>query len=744
MIETYLQGASVLQTIHPELQKLIKEKGWKEGLSAIQRKAIPVILNGDDCIIEAPTAGGKTEAVLFPTLTRSAKQKKPSVQILYLAPLRALLNDIELRAKQYAEVCGLHCFKWHGDVGQKEKLYELRDPSQLLLTTPESLEAILLRKAGWHRFFAELEVIIIDEAHNFASGDRGSHVITLLERLEKSIGRNPQRIAVTATIGNPEAMLQWLAGASKKTGQRIHVNSTNEKTRDFRILLFDEEGDTEDDPENFASYRQFTELYKLLPSKKSIVFGGSRTNTESLAAAINQMNKTKGSKNPVRVRTHHSAVSKYYREEAENLIKMRESIESRLDTIISTSTLELGIDVGELDQVIQIGTLSSSSAFLQRVGRTGRRENKPQFFRGLCVSGDDLILLTAVLNLGLKGISEAIQFSTRAYHILAHQLICLSLQNNGIEPNAAWDVLSTAYCFSNISQQKFNKLIEFMLEQKYFRDVDGLLVIGEKGEKTFLGSNWRRLFAVFDSGPMYEVWDEKKHVGTLDSAFVEALEIPFLFVLGGIEWEAFKVKTKSREVFAKKTKAGEAPKWVTYTGFDVPFETAKEAGRILFGTGIPDYLNSEGRECFISTKSKLKKIRWSEDKWVILTSNYGKAEIWTFAGDRINRTLAKLLTHRGIGIATSSYQRVNVKKAIKDKSKLTEILLAFFNKLKSNEGISTNDLEYELSQEIRLAVFSKFVKCLPENLWYEAMAERIFDFEGLVKELKSSRIELLN
>ncbi|MCI0616274.1 DEAD/DEAH box helicase, partial [bacterium] len=277
MSTTPLQQTTVLHEINPALQKLIKEKGWKGGLSAIQLSAIPVILNGDDCIIEAPTAGGKTEAVLFPTLTRIAKQKKPSVQILYLAPLRALLNDIELRANEYAETCGLHSFKWHGDVSQKDKIDELRNPSQLLLTTPESLEAILLRKAGWHLFFAELDVIIIDEAHNFASGDRGSHLISLLQRLEKSIDRKPQRIAVTATIGNPEKMLEWLAGKDRRIGKRIHVNSIKEKAKDFKVLLFDEERDTEDDPENNASYRQFTSLYELLPRKRSIVFGGSRT-----------------------------------------------------------------------------------------------------------------------------------------------------------------------------------------------------------------------------------------------------------------------------------------------------------------------------------------------------------------------------------------------------------------------------------------------------------------------------------
>ncbi|MCK4830897.1 DEAD/DEAH box helicase, partial [bacterium] len=203
MTDNFPHQISDFHVIHPELQKLIVEKRWKE-LSPIQKAAIPIILNGTDCIIEAPTAGGKTEAVLFPVLTRASSNKKKSVQILYLAPLRALLNDIELRAEAYAKACGLHCFKWHGDVSQEEKIDELRNPSQLLLTTPESLEAILLRKAGWQLFFSDLEVIIIDEAHNFASGDRGSHLISLLERLEKSIKRLPQRIAVTATIGNPE------------------------------------------------------------------------------------------------------------------------------------------------------------------------------------------------------------------------------------------------------------------------------------------------------------------------------------------------------------------------------------------------------------------------------------------------------------------------------------------------------------------------------------------------------------
>ena len=403
-----MKQSDIINLIHPGLQKLIQEKNWEKGLTDIQLKAIPIILKGEDCIIEAPTAGGKTEAVLFPSYTRVSKIKANSVQVLYLAPLKALLNDIELRAKKYSEVCGLHCFKWHGDVSQKDKIDDFINPSQILLTTPESLEAILLRKAGWHQFFSELQIIIIDEAHNFATVDRGCHLITLLERLESKINNRPQRIAISATIGNPNDMLNWLAGSERKIGKRISVNTLTEKEKDFEIQFFYDSIDS-NNQEIQASYLRLSAIYKLLFNKKSILFGGSRTNCESIASAILKLNSINKRILPIKVRTHHSSVSKHYREEAENRIKIKNDIESGIDGIISTSTLELGIDIGNLDQVIQLDSISSSSSFLQRVGRTGRRKGKPQFFRGMILKEEDLILLTAVVCLGLKNISEKIK-----------------------------------------------------------------------------------------------------------------------------------------------------------------------------------------------------------------------------------------------------------------------------------------------------------------------------------------------
>lgn len=722
-----------LKSLNPGLQKIITEKGWKSGFTEIQLKAIPVILAGNDCIIEAPTAGGKTEAVLFPALSRVASDKKQSVQLLYIAPLRALLNNIEIRAIEYSAACGLQCFKWHGDVSQNDKIKEFNNPPQVLLTTPESLEAILLRKSGWEKFFRDLMIVVIDEAHNFAYGDRGGHLVTLLERLEKSIGFFFQRIALTATVGNPHDLLNWMGGLNRKSGQRVFTTSPIKKVRDFKVHFFDRVFDNGSLPANMSHIRQFITLYKLLPNKKAIVFGNSRTKTEELASAVGKMNEKTGASNPVKVRTHHSCVSKYFREEAEMLIQV--ASESGLQAIISTSTLELGIDIGELDQIIQIGSLTSSSAFLQRVGRTGRREGKAQFFRGLCTTRNDLVLLTAVINLGLKGISEAMILPRRAYHLLAHQLICMSLQKNGISVDDAWNYLSSAYCFSGISRDKFIEMVQTMIQKNYLRNENGILIIDETVEKEFLGSNWLRLFATFDSAPMYDVIEGKSQVGTLSSSFVEALTVPFLFVLGGIEWEAQKIDQNTRQVIARRTKIGNAPKWEVFGGGDIPWETAKEAGRILMGNNFPEFLDKEARNGLEAERNEHRNLDWNEENWIIGISDSGMAQIWTFAGDKINRTISLLFQMEKAGKSASNYNRVSIASDIKDQKKLSRLILNVLETFKEMNPEQMIEFEKNLAQGLRKCAFSKFSKCLPPVLWCEAMSERILDITGLKSEL---------
>jgi ATP-dependent helicase Lhr and Lhr-like helicase len=295
----------MISRLHPRLQDFVKDK-WRSGLTDIQQMAFEPIFKGQSCVIEAPTAGGKTEAVLFPLLTRIAVNKTAGFKVLYIAPLKALLNDLALRVLPYAKMCYMEAFKWHGDVSQGDKVQQMIFPSDILLTTPESLEAIFLRKANWNEVFANLETIVIDEAHYFALTERGSHLVALLARLEAEIGRPIQRVAVTATIGNPEMLMKWLNPAGN--GISIKVSANTGKNKDFLVHYF-----TDDRLE------WLDKLYSLLVNKKSIVFLQSRTETESTAAAINERNQIIGSRNPLKVRTHHSSVSKRLRERKQNL-----------------------------------------------------------------------------------------------------------------------------------------------------------------------------------------------------------------------------------------------------------------------------------------------------------------------------------------------------------------------------------------------------------------------------------------
>jgi len=710
-----------LKKLHPRLQDYVKNKGWKD-LTDIQKIAFDPIFNRKSCIIEAPTSGGKTEAVLFPLLTRMSQNKSSGFKVLYIAPLKALLNDLALRVIPYAKMCYLEAFKWHGDVGQSEKLQQMNFPSDILLTTPESIEAILLRRANWQTIFCGLETIVIDEAHYFALTERGIHLASLLERIEANIAISPQRIAVTATVGNPQGLLQWLLG-NRDGGQYINVLSTTKKERDFKIHYFmDGGGDLQ------------SELYKLLVQKKSIVFERSRSSSEETATRINERNKN--TRFPVKVKTHHSSVSKRLREEAEDSIKR--STETSLNAIISTSTLELGIDIGELDQVIQIGGLTSAGSFLQRVGRTGRRDGRSQFFRGLCADPEELLLLTGCVSLGLKRVSESIMLPTMAFHILAHQIICFSLQSMGATTDQTWNVLSKAFCFSGITREQFDSLVAHMIREDYLRcENGGTLLIGLETERKFLKANWKRLFAIFDSGPMYNVVDGKKVIGTLDAAFAMTQTLPFVFVLGGQEWNALSIDHEAQQIAVKKNETGLPPKWRTMGNFDVPFELAQEIGRILQSSENLEFLDADAQRVLRAERSAYRELVWQEDKWIVqISEENGFFYLWNFAGDKINRSISTFLSSQLETDIESDYKRIRISMA--SASFLAKDIYNLITKIKFQ---SVHDISYGIEQVIGTKWISKFSECLPEPLAKKTIIEKGMDLPGTIRELNRVVIE---
>jgi ATP-dependent Lhr-like helicase len=711
-----------LAKLHPRLQDFVKDK-WKD-LTPIQKEAFDPIYQGKSCIIEAPTSGGKTEAVLFPLLTRIAPNKSTGFKVLYIAPLKALLNDLALRVIPYAEMCYKEAFKWHGDVGQGEKVKQMLFPSDILLTTPESIEAILLRKPNWVEVFQNLETIVIDEAHYFALTERGSHLISLLQRIECDIKKQPQRIAVSATIGNPDDLLSWLIG-DKPDGKRIQVTAKAEKERDFMIHYFMEDG------VNLHSH-----LYNQLIKKKSIVFINSRTSTEATAARINEINELTAAKVPVNVRTHHSSVSKKLRENAENSIKQNN--ESSLNAIISTSTLELGIDIGDLDQVIQIGSLNSSGSFLQRVGRTGRRPGKPQYFRGLCAEPGELVLLAACVSLGMERVSEKILFPKKAFHILAHQIICLCLQKLGTTADNIWKTLSNVACFSQISRKQFDILINHMIKEDFLRIVNGnVLLISNKTENEFLRANWKRLFAIFDTGPMYNVVDGKKVIGTLDSSFARSRELPFIFVLGGLEWNTINIDHELQQVSVKKNETGLAPKWSAIANYDIPFELAQEIGKLLMTNESPSFLDSSAIHILKMQRNEHKALKWQPGKWVIDTSQESnRIYLWTFSGEKINRSIKILLSEDLEAKIDYDYKHLSI-----DYGKGKIEIANFLKLITSLASKFKDELETLAIQKIKAKWFSKFSECVPESLGKQTICEKDYDFEGLAREFTKNVIK---
>ena len=723
---------TVLNRLNPGLQRWIKEQGWN-GLRAIQEAALDPILEGEDCIIEAPTAGGKTEAVLFPALTRAAGNRRDdSVQVLYIAPLRALLNNLELRGEQYAQCCGLHAFKWHGDVSQNNKVAQLKTPPHLLLTTPESIEAILLRKADWRRFFAGVNTIIIDEAHNFASGDRGGQLLSLMERLEQGTGRRPQRIAVSATVGNPDTMCKWLTG-DRHPARRIHVEGTANPKSDFLVRHFDADLDSDDLPiQDRAGMRLLNALCDEVRGRRTITFVRSRHQAENIATAIQSYTKTR----PIRVRTHHSAISKFFREEAESLIQ--EKGEQGLESIISTSTLELGIDIGELDRVLQLGALSSSSAFLQRVGRTGRRAGSARYFHGFTETSEDLLLLAATVSLGEENRSESLRLNQRAFHLLAHQLLCLCLQEHGINKEQAWHLLKRVYVFSRIKYSEYSAMIDHMLDKDYLHLADGVLAPGLATEQRYLTGNWRKLFAVFDSAPLYDVFNGRTQIGTLDTAFVEGLTPPFLFTLAGRLWRADTISYANHTLQARPAPKGEAPKWQSFGGPDIPFETAQRAGELLHRfRDLPDFLDDAARDALEAVRGGAEqRPDWRPLGLECRVHGGGRATLTTYAGDRLNRTLARLLSARGLA-TTGNYGSVDIKKGPKDLDELERLIEDTLDGLAGAD--SSTDYSSLLLETQKAWRFSPFAPMLPEALIKAALIDGTTDLEGLRAFLAKAR-----
>ncbi|OKH83311.1 hypothetical protein EB75_10000, partial [Mycobacterium sp. ST-F2] len=329
---------------------IVNSLGWA-ALRPLQAASVDPVRSGSDCVLVAPTAGGKTEAAVFPLLSEMIEGNWSGTTILYVTPLRALLNNIHPRVSAYCSWLGRSAGLWHGDIGQSERRGMLADRPDILLTTPESIEAMLVsRRVDHERFLGSVRAVVIDELHAFAGSDRGWHLLAVLERVERIAGHRIQRVGLSATIGNPEVVGAWMQGSTEGREPVVVVREDSPSTVNPEITI-----DYVGSMDNAA-----TVISRLHRGDKRLVFAESRRSAEEIAFLLRE--------HGVQTFVSHSSLSADERRQSE-----RAFAEAKDTVIVATSTLELGIDIGDLDRVIQIDAPRTVSSFLQRLGRTGRR-----------------------------------------------------------------------------------------------------------------------------------------------------------------------------------------------------------------------------------------------------------------------------------------------------------------------------------------------------------------------------------
>jgi ATP-dependent Lhr-like helicase len=688
----------VFARLAPRLQQAIVARlGWSS-LRPVQELAGDALLSGSNAVILAPTAGGKTEASMFPTLSNLVEHQPIGVGAIYVAPIKALLNNQEERLGLYTEMVGLRRFVWHGDTTTSARNQFLADPTELLMTTPESLEVMLVsQRVDERTLFSDLRMIVIDEVHAIAGTDRGAHLMSVIERIQRVSRHDLQRAGLSATVGNPAAILEWLSGTSEREG--IVVDPPKKPSR--RQLLIVHEPD---------QVQIAVAAAQVARGFKSLFFCQSRATTEAVAETMRRAGTT--------VFVHHSAVSK-----EERLLAEQEFHHGSDACIVCTSTLELGIDVGDLDKVLQANAPETVGSFLQRMGRTGRRDGQAANTTFFCENTDTVLQAIALIELAKAGWVEDVPVSQRCWPVLIHQLLAMSLADNGIPVGEAWTHLSKVPDFQGISKNEFDRLIEWMIEDGSLLVTSGRLILGPQAERRYGRRNFMELYAVFSSPQSYNVETVNRQViGTLTQDFVDGLvDGVSCFLLGGRAWAVFHVIHKDRLVIVEPAPRGRQPTWGGFLPQFLGFHLCQKILEIVTTNNDYPYLTPPVAELVAYERDRMQRL--VEPIVGGISSNQDTNEVvWhTFAGGRVNSTIRYAL---GALQPTWSITLDNFSVRVRD-SKITEAAFrSVIRDLTSPEFWSNESVLQQIRSVLPGYRLSKFQPLMPA--WVEQ--EVLFDY----------------
>ncbi len=640
----------VFELLDPRIQRILKDKDIHEPTGP-QREAIPKILKGRNLLLVAPTGIGKTEAAMLPILHRLLTSEGPGIKCLYITPLRALNRDMLRRLEEFGSALGISVAVRHGDTPPGERERQSKNPPDILITTPETLQVLFTGKR-LKEHISRIKWLVIDEIHELAGNERGAQLSIALERLADSAGEF-QRIGLSATVGTISEVANFLGGVQREVeivrsdvfkDLRVRIESplVNDKDRDLAGML-------QSDPQLVAGMRRAKEIMER--HRSTLLFVNTRDTAEALAARYHLWDEHF----PIGV--HHGSLSKEIRIEMEEDFK-----KEKLKGLICTSSLELGIDIGSVDYAIQYNSPRQVARLIQRMGRAGHSVGEKSEGAVICSNPDEIAESTVIARKAMDGELEKMRVRENPLTVLANQLVAMAMTGT-IEKNWAFSILKKSYPFRNLPKESFDSVLDqlariglvFMNDGSYRRTARGMKYFYNNlsmnpDERTFL---------------IREI-SSRKIVGTLDESFVVSFAEPYAaFITRGRTWRIIEVRED--ELLVEEAKdLGSIPSWVG-EDIPVPLEVAQEVGRLR---------RTEDFEGYAADKNAVKRFKEylmeqkdespvPTDRLVTLEIGKRMAILNMCYGSRVNETIAKmlsvLLTARlgeSVGVHTDPYRIV--------------------------------------------------------------------------------------
>ncbi|MCR5367111.1 ATP-dependent helicase Lhr and Lhr-like helicase [Eubacterium ruminantium] len=730
---------SIFERYAPFVQDYIYRNEW-ENLRAVQVAAGDAIFNTDEnVLISASTAAGKTEAAFFPIITLFSEDMPSSVGCIYIGPLKALINDQFERLNELCDEADIPVWHWHGDVAMSHKHKLIKNPSGILQITPESLEAMLMRKSSvLSKLFGDLRFIVIDEVHSLLRGDRGGQTLCLIERLCRAAGVNPRRIGLSATIGEPETVGRFLA---EGTGRGTIIPTIEAKGAKWRVSVehfyiksgkdgessADKEAGTEQEAGIEDAFEpSYRYIFDNTKGRKCLIFSNSREESEVVTSTLRRYSELLNE--PERFQIHHGNISAALRETAEMIMKDDDMMQST----VTTATLELGIDIGKLERAFQIDAPWTVSSFLQRMGRTGRRNLPPEMWfviredeveeRAMLPVNIPWKLLQAIALIQLyveEKWVEPPRLDRLPFSLLYHQTMSTLMSCGELTPGELARRVLTLKYFHRISLDDFKVMLQYLVKNDHIeKTAEGGLIVGLQGEKIV---NSFKFYGVFKESEEYSVRNEYEELGTI----VAPPPVGEKIAIAGRVWTVLMVDHKRHSVYCTKVK-GDVPAYFGECPGDLHTKVLQRMRRVLCERRSYPYLKK-------NALSRLEKaIDMFKDKDVMkeMLFNLGGAK-WCFmpwVGTYSFMTLERIIRLKcakklGISNFDSSkpfFMVFNMRAGREE----------FYRILKEETQNDFDMLELIFPKELPL--FEKYDEYLPPELIKKGFAEGVLDKKEII------------